>query len=121
MQGGSRRSAIYASLSWKHKDVWDFLKSKDWASMPLAGTSITVADMKNNDFNYPAPLDMTNISINYDDDFLSQKELPDIFIQNVRSAMTNGEPGFSFNFGDKSKETLRNACTEVCSEDDSDV
>jgi len=29
--------------------------------------------------------------------------------------------GFSFNFGEKSKETLRNACTEVSSEDDSDV
>ena len=32
-----------------------------------------------------------------------------------------GEPGFSFNFGDKQNETLRNACTEVTSEDDSDV
>ena len=31
------------------------------------------------------------------------------------------EPGFSFNFGDKQNETLRNACTEVTSEDDSDV
>ena len=29
--------------------------------------------------------------------------------------------GFSFNFGDKQNETLRNACTEVTSEDDSDV
>jgi len=33
----------------------------------------------------------------------------------------NGEPGFSFNFGNKQNETLRNACTEVTSEDDSDV
>jgi ribonucleoside-diphosphate reductase alpha chain len=33
----------------------------------------------------------------------------------------NGEPGFSFNFGDKQNETLRNACTEVTSEDDSDI
>jgi len=32
-----------------------------------------------------------------------------------------GEPGFSFNFGDKENETLRNACTEISSEDDSDV
>ena len=29
--------------------------------------------------------------------------------------------GFSFNFFDKENETLRNACTEVTSEDDSDV
>ena len=35
--------------------------------------------------------------------------------------MMTGEPGFSFNFGDKQNETLRNACTEVTSEDDSDV
>ena len=32
-----------------------------------------------------------------------------------------GEPGFSFNFGAKQNETLRNACTEITSEDDSDV
>jgi len=32
-----------------------------------------------------------------------------------------GEPGFSFNFGTKKNETLRNACTEITSEDDSDV
>jgi ribonucleoside-diphosphate reductase alpha chain len=35
--------------------------------------------------------------------------------------MSSGEPGFSFNFGDKENETLRNACTEVTSADDSDV
>jgi ribonucleoside-diphosphate reductase alpha chain len=35
--------------------------------------------------------------------------------------MSTGEPGFSFNFGEKQNETLRNACTEVTSEDDSDV
>jgi ribonucleoside-diphosphate reductase alpha chain len=44
-----------------------------------------------------------------------------VFLQNVRQAMETGEPGFSFNFGDKQNETLRNACTEVTSEDDSDV
>jgi ribonucleoside-diphosphate reductase alpha chain len=35
--------------------------------------------------------------------------------------MMTGEPGWSFNFGDKQNETLRNACTEITSEDDSDV
>jgi len=35
--------------------------------------------------------------------------------------MRTAEPGFSFNFGAKQNETLRNACTEVVSEDDSDV
>ena len=30
MQGGSRRSAIYASLNWQHEDIYDFLKAKNW-------------------------------------------------------------------------------------------
>ena len=40
---------------------------------------------------------------------------------NVRQALKTAEPGFSFNFFDKENETLRNACTEVTSADDSDV
>lgn len=121
MQGGSRRSAMYASLNWKHKDIYEFLDAKDYSKMPVAGTGLTVADLKAQDFNYHAPLDMTNISINYDDEFLAQKDLPEVFLHNVRNALIHGEPGFSFNFGSKSKETLRNACTEVTSEDDSDI
>lgn len=121
MQGGSRRSAMYASLSWRHKDIYDFLDAKDYSSMSVAGTGMTVAELKSHDFNYHAPLDMTNISVNYDDDFLAQKELPEVFLHNVKNALMHGEPGFSFNFGSKSKETLRNACTEVTSEDDSDI
>lgn len=109
-QGGSRRSAIYASLSWKHHDIYDFLYSKDWKSMYIGSTGKTIADIKKEDFNFPAPLDMTNISVNYDDDFLSCRDLPQIFITNVRNALMHGEPGFSFNFGDKQNETLRNAC-----------
>ena len=123
MQGGSRRSAIYASLNWQHQDIKTFLYAKDWHSMKVPGTDKTVWDCKVADFNYPAPLDMTNISANYDDAWLN---LPDrhnneIFKINCRQAMETGEPGWSFNFGDKQNETLRNACTEVTSEDDSDV
>jgi ribonucleoside-diphosphate reductase alpha chain len=44
-----------------------------------------------------------------------------VFRENIRQALKTAEPGFSFNFYDKEKETLRNACTEVTSEDDSDV
>ena len=125
MQGGSRRSAIYASLNWKHGDINEFLKAKDWASMPVGSTGKTLWDIKQEDFNFPAPLDMTNISVNYDTEWLlnyyKTGEVGDVFMQNVRQAMQSAEPGFSFNFFDKENETLRNACTEVTSADDSDV
>jgi ribonucleoside-diphosphate reductase alpha chain len=114
MQGGSRRSAIYASLNWQHPDVNKFLVTKNWTPEVRAA--------KEKDFNAHAPLDMTNISVNYDDASLDGGLADNpIFLQNVRQAMETGEPGFSFNFGDKQNETLRNACTEVTSEDDSDV
>lgn len=125
MQGGSRRSAIYASLNWKHGDIQDFLKVKDWHSQQIPGTDKSLWDVKNIDFNFPAPLDMTNISVNYDTEWLlnyyKTGKFDEIFLSNVRQALRTGEPGFSFNFFDKENETLRNACTEVTSEDDSDV
>lgn len=125
MQGGSRRSAIYASLNWKHLDVDKFLKAKDWQSMPVGSTGKTLWDIKQEDFNFPAPLDMTNISVNYDTEWLlnfwKTGQVGKVFEENVRQALKTAEPGFSFNFFDKEKETLRNACTEVTSEDDSDV
>lgn len=125
IQGGSRRSAIYASLNWKHGDVDQFLLAKDWHNTPVAGTDKTIADLKFADFNYNAPLDMTNISINYDNRWLfnywETNDYGEIFLRNCRQALSTGEPGFSFNFFDKENETLRNACTEVTSRDDSDV
>lgn len=111
-QGGSRRSAIYASLNWQHEDITEFLKAKNWSE--------EIRELKAKDFNFPAPLDMTNISVNYDDAWNFDPN-NSIFLENCRQAMMTGEPGFSFNFGDKQNETLRNACTEVTSEDDSDV
>ncbi len=112
MQGGSRRSAIYASLNWQHEDIPYFLKAKNWNEVTVQQKAL--------DFNYPGFLDMTNISINYDDAWGFDPSNP-IFLENCKQAMMTGEPGFSFNFGDKENETLRNACTEVTSEDDSDV
>ena len=125
MQGGSRRSAIYASLNWQHADISKFLVAKDWASMPVGSTGKTLWDIKQEDFNFPAPLDMTNVSVNYDTDWLlnyyETGEVGPVFAENIKQAMKTAEPGFSFNFFDKENETLRNACTEVTSEDDSDV
>lgn len=148
MQGGSRRSAIYGSLVWTHKDARKWLYAKDWYSMFVKGAydengkPVSIGDLKEKDFNYPAPLDMTNISLNYNNKFLEEiynlhieniqfmrewnmlpevKNIPDIFRENCLQAMRTGEPGFSFNFFEKEKEDLRNACTEVTSEDDNDV
>ena len=125
MQGGSRRSAIYASLNWQHADISKFLVAKDWASMPVGSTGKTLWDIKQEDFNFPAPLDMTNVSVNYDTDWLlnyyETGEVGSVFQENIKQAMKTAEPGFSFNFFDKENETLRNACTEVTSADDSDV
>lgn len=148
MQGGARRSAIYASLNWRHADIGEFLHAKDWYNMPISGAygddgkNLTIGQLKEKDFNYPAPLDMTNISVNYDNKFLETvydlpidklesklskinnlefKYIPVTFIDNCRQAMKSGDPGFSFNFYDAENETLRNACAEVTSEDDSDV
>ena len=112
MQGGSRRSAMYGSMNWQHEDAQDFLRVKNWTPEQRAS--------KEADFNAPAPLDMMNVSLNYDDAWLKDKSNP-VFLENVKQAMKTGEPGFSFNFGDKQNETLRNACCEVVSEDDSDV
>lgn len=137
MQGGSRRSAMYASLNWQHGDIDEFMNVKNWYDMKVANTSIGA--LKEKDFNFPAPLDMTNISLNYDNAFLEQlygmplgtfklngvtpeiKTIPATFLKNVEQALRTGEPGMSFNFFEKELETLRNACTEVVSEDDSDV
>ncbi len=120
MQGGSRRSALYGSLNWQHEDAWDFLHIKNWHDMTVPGTNMSVADIKKADFNYHAPLDMMNISLNYDDAWLNGNG-SEVFTENCRQALMTGEPGFSFNFGAKQNETLRNACTEITSEDDSDV
>ena len=115
MQGGSRRSAIYASLNWQHEDIPLFLRAKNWSD--------EIKELKATNFNFPAQLDMTNISVNYDNTwhqltfpngYVAANQpggirLTDTFIENCRQAMMTGEPGFSFNFGDKENETLRNA------------
>jgi ribonucleoside-diphosphate reductase alpha chain len=125
MQGGSRRSAIYASLNWQHADAVKFIVAKDWHLLKVPGTSVTVADLKRLDFNWHAPLDMTNISLNYDTAWLEgykkTGEVGETFVNNTRQALMGAEPGFSFNFYDKETETGRNACCELTTSDDSDV
>jgi ribonucleoside-diphosphate reductase alpha chain len=120
MQGGSRRSAIWAGLNWKHPDVEKFIHVKDYSEDLKA--------IKFKDFNFPAPMELTNISVIYDTEFfiaIENKKHPlhklakDIWNSNCKQAFSTAEPGMSFNFR-KDNESLRNACTEVVSEDDSD-
>lgn len=146
MQGGQRRSAIWAGLAWWHPDVKAFLALKDWDPRLKA--------IKEQDFAFPAPMELTNISVVYDDLFfklldgsLSNVEAhhtlyqrypwygrsehhrqlaldlrawaKEVWQQNCQQAFSTAEPGFSFNAANW-RESLRNACTEVVSEDDSD-
>lgn len=108
-QGGSRRSALYASLPYNHGDIIEFMYIKDWSEI--------LKDLKTRDFNFPAPLDMTNISVVYDSlQSLDSK----VFDVNVEQAMKSGEPGFSFNLNAVS-EVGRNACSEFITDTDSDL
>lgn len=122
MQGGSRRSAIWAGLSWKHRDIFEFIRLKDWSE--------EVRALKEKDFNFPATMDMTNISVILDDEFFDAMEeeahplhlhAVNVYWTTVERMVTTAEPGFSVDVGKNAGETLRNACTEVTSRDDSDI
>lgn len=122
MQGGSRRSAIWAGLNWSHPDIQEFIRMKDWSE--------DVTAMKLKDFNSPAVMDMTNISVLLDDEFFEAYKdekheqhtlATTVYWTTVRHMLETGEPGFSIDTGKNSRETLRNACTEITSADDSDV
>lgn len=120
MQGGQRRSAIWAGLNWNHPDVYKFLDLKNWSE--------DVRALKEKDFTFPVPMELTNISVNYDTAFFiavedkkhpQHKMAKEVWEKNCRQAFSTAEPGMAFNFR-KDNESLRNACTEVVSEDDSD-
>ncbi len=122
MQGGSRRSAIWAGLNWSHQDIHKFINMKNW--LP------EVRDLKTRDFNFPATMDGTNISVLLDDEFFeayhTEKDPQHSHAQSVywavmKQMLKTGEPGFSIDTGENKNETLRNACTEVTSRDDSDI
>lgn len=122
MQGGSRRSAIWAGLIWDHPDVHKFIVLKNWIP--------EVRDLKARDFSFPATLDGTNISVCLNDEFFeaynNDKHPKHSLAQSVYWAviermLKTGEPGFSIDLGKQEKENLRNACTEITSADDSDI
>lgn len=140
VQGGDRRSAIWAGLLWSHPDVLtQFLTVKDWPQyildaraeyMELLAEDPAEADRKYPDGLPSAPMDMTNISVCLDDEFFAAYEDPThekhdlahkVYWASIDHMLRHGEPGFSIDLGDKSDEKLRNACTEIVSADDSDI
>ena len=48
------------------------LQAKDWQKLQLGATGKSLWDIKQEDFSFPAPLDQTNISVNYDYKWLTQ-------------------------------------------------
>lgn len=132
MQGGSRRSAIWAGLGWNHPDIHDFIAIKNWSPEMRA--------LKAKDFNFPATMDGTNVSVRLDDEFFeayhcncqsfeANREGCDacckcgksvqahhlhamaqqVYWATVRQMLKTGEPGFSIDTGENAGETLRNA------------
>lgn len=116
MSGGKRRSALWAGLVWNHPDIEDFIASKNWAT--------GVKALKEQDFNFPAILDMTNISVRLDDDFFKKikkdETVQDLYYRICKSMCKTGEPGLSIDLGSDSNDILRNPCTEVVSSEDGD-
>ena len=121
MQGGQRRSAIWAGLLWSHGDAKKFIHLKDH--------SLELRAAKEKDFNFPLPMELTNISVNYDTEFfiaIEDEQHPkhqlakEIWKDNCKQAFSSAEPGMAFNFR-KDAESLRNACvtgdTKILTED----
>ena len=121
MSGGKRRSAIWAGLNWDHPDIEEFITLKNWIP--------EVIKMKEKDFDFPATGDMTNISVILDKPFFDaynntnnpkHQVAQDVYWKVVHRMLKTGEPGFSVNYKNSS-DSLRNACTEIVSDRDSDV
>lgn len=123
MQGGARRSAIWAGLHWWHPDVLDFARIKNWDEEDR--------ERKDRDFSHPLRMEQTNISVILDHDFFEAYEDPEhelhaqaraVYWETTRRMLKTAEPGFSVDAnGNDASECLRNACTEITSSDDSDV
>lgn len=110
MQGGQRRSAVWAGLTWDHQDIETFVNLKNWNK--------DLRTLKEKDYTFRLPMEGTNISIIYDTDFFvaiedkshpKHKQAKKIWNLNCKQAFSTAEPGMSFNFC-KDAESLRNAC-----------
>lgn len=115
-------SAIWAGLSWAHPDIHKFINMKNW--------SPEVKALKTKDFSFPATMDGTNISVQLDDEFFKayhneshklHAHAQSVYWSTVKQMLMTAEPGFSVDAKCNKGETLRNACCEISSADDSDI
>lgn len=106
MAGGKRRSALWAGLAWDHADIEEFIAVKNW--------STDIKAMKEKNFDAPAALDMTNISVRLDSNFFKlvkkDKDVWDLYYRIVKSMCKTGEPAFSVDLKEHANEHLRNPC-----------
>lgn len=91
MAGGTRRSALWAGLTWTHPDIQEFITKKDW--------SPEIMQFKRKDFNFPAPLDQTNVSViignRYIDELRSGNQSTwKLHLQICELMARTGEPAF---------------------------
>lgn len=112
MAGGKRRSALWAGLAWNHSDIYDFIRIKDWSEDLKA--------MKSKNFEYPAPLDMTNASVIIGDKYIeglrtSNPEVWKLHREITTRMARTGEPAFrnqSRILQDDDRALTGNACQE---------
>ena len=91
MAGGTRRSALWAGLEWTHPDIQEFIQAKDWND--------DVRALKAKRYEASAPLDMTNLSVIVDDQYLQgindeDSVVWDLHRQICHSMARTGEPAF---------------------------
>ncbi len=89
-QGGRRRGALLVQLDWNHKDIVDFVKSKNFN----AGLTKYIQTLPPED--RPAQgtnLSNMNISVNAFGDFWNQRELINLIASNM---WATGDPGLLF-------------------------
>lgn len=112
MSGGVRRSALLAGLAWDHDDVHKFIEVKDWDH--------DIKDMKSKRYDYPAPLDQTNLSVFIDNSYIERLNAKDPYVEKLHYKICSymartGEPAF-INLSRMQQDDPGAQCVNPCGE-----